>query len=418
MNGRTVADEQHQQTSPSLGELAHRYLADDAEKRSPYALLGELREAGPLIRTAGGPWLVLGYDAARTVLRDRRFSRSRAAADTLSSFLDPGPAADIWTAKMVSCDGETHRRLRLLVSKSFTPHAVERWRPMVESHASQILDGVTAQGRMEAVAEYAYPLPEHVICALLGVPLTDHVLFERWGAAIQNRVVTGTGRDEARAAAATAILEFSDYLSGVVAAHEPSPDGDLLSQLAYAEEEGSRLSRQELVTIAMELINAGHHTTANLIAIGIYELARRPELFAVAAEGELRVEDLVEELLRARSPVQLSLSRVATETIELAGKTVEAGDVVLVSLASANRDPALFPGGDTFDPSRESSRHLAFGNGPHVCLGQHLARVEAQVALGAVLERLGGLHLTVREDELTWQQGSLVIAPARLPVAW
>lgn len=401
-----------------LAQCAHRYLADDSEKQMPYELLGKLRDAGPLIRTSGGPWLVLGYDLARSVLRDARFSRSRAAADTLPSFIDPGRAAEIWTTKMVSSDGEAHRRLRLLVAKTFSPKAVGRWRPVAEMRANEILDEVVPLGGMEAVEDYAYPLPEHVICTLLGVPVSDRVLFERWTEAIQNRVVTGAGVGERRTAAANAILEFTEYLAGVVDAHEPDPEGDLLSQLAHAQEEGSRLSREELVTVAMEIIIGGHDTTANLIANAIYELARHPDLFAAARAGGFTVEQFIEELLRARSPVQLSLTRVATESMELAGETIAEGDVLMVSLASANRDPAIFARGDTFDPCDAVEKHMGFGHGPHYCLGSNLARLEAQVAIGALLERVETLRLTESEADLPWRDGSLVVAPARLPVSW
>jgi cytochrome P450 len=398
--------------------LAADYLADDTLKRCPYDLLAQLRNAAPVVRTAGGPWLVLDYDAGQSVLRNPVFSRSRAAADTLPSFIDPGSAADIWMSKMVSTDGERHRRLRGLVNKAFTPRAVERWRPAVQAQAGELLRTTQERRHMEAVSEYAYPLPEHVICAMLGVPASDSPLFEAWTAAIQNRVVTGTGAESARAAAGQTILDFAAYLTELVSAHEPSPDGDVLSQLAFAEEEGSRLSQQELVSVAMELIIGGHDTTANLITIGIYELARRPGLFPSFERGEFSVVGLVDELMRARSPVQLSLSRVATQTVEVAGHLIEAGDVVLVSLAAANRDPSAFSSPDTFNPSKPTSNHIGFGVGAHYCLGANLARLEAQVALTAVLERLAGLHLTVGDTELTWREGSLVVAPARLPVAW
>ncbi len=399
-------------------QLAAGYLADDTVKRCPYDLLAKLRETAPVVRTAGGPWLVLDYEAGQSVLRNPVFSRSRAAADTLPSFIDPGPAADIWMSKMVSTDGERHRRLRGLVNKAFTPRAVGKWREVVASHADEILRTTQGRRHMEAVAEYAYPLPEHVICTLLGVPTSDSALFEGWTAAIQNRVVTGRGAEPARAAATRAIRDFAAYLTDLVAAHEPDPDGDVLSQLAWAEEEGSRLSQQELVSVAMELIIGGHDTTANLITVGIYELARRPGLFSSFARGEFSISGLVEELIRARSPVQLSLPRVATQTAEVAGHVIEAGDVVLVSLAAANRDPSAFLSPEAFDPSRPAPNHIGFGAGPHYCLGANLAWLEAQVALTAALERLAGLHLTVSDAELTWREGSLVIAPASLPVAW
>ncbi len=398
--------------------LAAGYLADDTVKRCPYDLLAELRETAPVVRAAGGPWLVLDYEAGQSVLRNPVFSRSRAAADTLPSFIDPGPAADIWMSKMVSTDGERHRRLRSLVNKAFTPRAVGKWRAVAASHADEILRTTQGRRHMEAVSEYAYPLPERVICTLLGVPASDSALFEGWTAAIQNRVVTGRGAESARTAAARAILDFAAYLTRLVAAHQPDPDGDVLSQLAFAEEEGSRLSQQELVSVAMELIIGGHDTTANLIAVGIYELARRPDLFSSFARGEFSISGLVDELMRARSPVQLSLSRVATQTAEVAGHVIEAGDVVLVSLAAANRDPSAFLSPEAFDPSRPTSNHIGFGAGAHYCLGANLARLEAQVALTAVLEQLAGLYLAVGDAELTWREGSLVIAPASLPVAW
>jgi cytochrome P450 len=402
----------------ALARCAHRYLADDAEKRVPYDLLGRLREARPLIHTTGGPWLVLAHEVARSVLRDSRFSRSRAAAETLGGFIDPGPAAEIWKRKLVSTDGETHRRLRLLLAHAFSPRVVGKWRPLAQSRADEILDEVLPRGGMEAVADYAYPLPEHVICALLGVPVGDRETFEEWTAAIQNRPVTGTSEGERRAAAAEAILAFTSYLSEIVAAHQPDPEGDLISQLAYAEEDGSKLTRDELVTVAMEITSAGHDTTANLIATAIFELARRPELFADLQRRAFTVPDFIEELLRARSPVQLSLTRVATERIELAGETIEEGDVLMISLASVNRDPCVFSDADTFDPGRSGEKHMAFGHGPHFCLGSHLARLEAEVAVTSLIERVDSLRLTESEGALPWRQGSLVVAPARVPVSW
>jgi cytochrome P450 len=155
-----------------------------------------------------------------------------------------------------------------------------------------------------------------------------------------------------------------------------------------------------------------------VIANAVYELARRPDLLAALRHGEFTVDEFIEELLRARSPVQLSLTRVATETVELAGQIVEEGDVLMVSLASVNRDPGVFPGGDTFDPRRGGEKHMAFGHGPHFCLGSHLARLEAQVAIDALVRRVATLRLAESEDALPWRQGSLVVAPARLPVSW
>jgi cytochrome P450 len=409
----------HPGGAEALGDQAHRYLADDTLKRCPYAMLAQMRELAPIVRAAGGQWLVLDYELGRAVLRDGRLSRSQAAQATLSAFLDPGPAADIWTAKLVSSDGERHRRLRGTIAKGFTNAAVAAWRPTAETHANSLIDDAVARGEMDAVADFAYPLTEHVICSLLGVPFEDHLRFESWTATIQNRGVTGAGAAQARAEAARAILEFTEYLAGVVDDHAPAGDGDLIARLACAQEDqGPRLSREELVVVAMEMVIGGHDTTANLIVNGIFELARSPELRQAVACGDVPLPNLVEELLRARSPVQLSHGRVANERLELAGQVIEEGDIVMVSLAGANRDEAAFPGGDSFDPTREPGRHLGFGNGQHYCVGAHLARMEAQVALGAVARRLPGLHVTVDEAVLPWREGSLVIAPSRLPVAW
>jgi cytochrome P450 len=402
----------------ALAQQAGRYLLDDAIKRAPHEILTRLRDASPVVPTSAGPWLVVGHELGQAMLRDPRFSRSLAARQTLESFLPPGPAADLWLSKVVSSDGESHRRLRGLLSRSFTPRAVDLWRPMMANMARELIDAVIAHGSMDVVAEFAYPLPEHVICALLGVPDDDHELFEAWTRKINNRVVAGPGSDDARRTAETAILEFAEHVGAVIRDRRQHLGNELLSQLIITEEEGSRLNDLELVALTIELINGGHDTTATLITNGALTLAENPALFAELKATPQLVATFVEELLRMRSPVQLSLARVATEDVELAGHRIRAGEVVLVSLASGSRDSAVFVDADEFDLARDPNQHLAFGSGAHFCLGANLARAEAQVAFAELTERLPSLELVQPAGALPWRQGSLTTAPSSLPVRW
>jgi cytochrome P450 PksS len=363
--------------------------------------------------------LVTDYSLVQFVLRDARFSRAAATAKSMYLFDDaPEVVRQMWSAKMVNSDDPDHKRLRQIINRSLTPAAVARWRPRITEVVEELLDGVSARGKMDLVREFAYPLPERMICAMLGVPFSDHAKFEDWSVKILNRVIAGAGDEGVLRASTEAMLEFAAYLRDLVGTRKDDLRDDLLSQLITAEEQGDRLNDIELIAVLIELIAGGHDTTANLITQGVLLLMEcREEWEELKADVSL-VPRCVEEIFRLRSPIQLGLARVATEDVELGGVTIAAGESVLTSLAAGNRDPAVFADPDRFDIRREGNQHLSLGYGTHYCIGANLARAEAQEAFRGLAERLPGLRLAVGREELVWRETSLVVAPAALPVEW
>ena len=257
-----------------------------------------------------------------------------------------------------------------------------------------------------------------MICTLIGVPFEDHDLFSKWTKALTNRVLTSKGNEDMRKAGTAAYVEWAQYLRDLVESRRSEQRNDLLTQLIAAEEEGTRLSDLGLITLLTELIGGGHDTTANVIINGVMTLTTRPDTWRQLAGNPALSEAAVEEVLRYRSPIQLSLGRQATEDVEIDGVTIPAGAPVFVVLAAANRDPGTFDDPEEAAFDREDNRHIAFGFGEHFCLGAALARAEAQVAFETLSRRLPHLRVTVPEGELPWRQSTLITAPAALPVAW
>jgi cytochrome P450 len=255
---------------------------------------------------------------------------------------------------------------------------------------------------------------------MLGVPGDDHELFEGWTQVLNNRSVTGVDDETQRRRAAKALIEFGAYVRSIIEERRDSQSDDLVSQLIATEAQGEQMDETELVAMIIEMIGGGHDTTANTITNGVLTLLTNPDQFEqLAAEPEL-IPRAVEEVLRYRSPVQLSLSRLATEDVTYGGVTIPAGSIVLLALAGANRDPALIEDPDRFDVTRDASdnHHLSFGFGAHHCLGASLARAEVEIALTGLIARLPGLRLAADPDLLPYRNQALITAPAKLPVSW
>lgn len=304
-------------------------------------------------------------------------------------------------------DPPDHTRIRRLVNKTFTPRAVEHLRPKIEQLADELLDRMAEQGEVDLISAYALPIPMLVICELLGVPEDDRADFTAWSEAIN-----GTQDDPAVKREAYA------YLEKLVADKRTRPGDDLLSALAVAaSEEGGALSETELLHNAELLLVAGHDTTVFLIANTVLALLGAPEQLAeVRAEPGL-LPAAIEEVLRYDSPVNISSQRWTTEPVTLSGVTVPVGQPLLVSVMSANRDPAQFDDPDRFDTHRDqSARHLGFGHGIHYCPGAPLARMETHIAVGKLIERFPDLRLAVSPDALTMRDSLLMHGPTTLPV--
>jgi cytochrome P450 len=378
---------------------------------SVHARLRAKRPVTPVIMPGGVPvWLVTGYAEARAALADPRLSKRMPG-------WHPEPDSIIATMDlhMLNTDPPDHGRLRRLVNKAFTARQVERLRPRITAITTGLLDDMADQGtqrgqlEVDLLASFAFPLPITVICELLGVPPADQDDFRAWSATI----VSDIPAPEVFQAHATAMAR---YFMTLLAAKRQQPRDDLLSALLAARDDEDRLSENELVSMAFLLLVAGHETTVNLIASGMLALLLNPaELARLRADPSL-TGSAVEELLRYVNPVSNATFRCAAEPLELGGVRIGRGDPVLVSLSGANRDPARFGDPDRLDLGRDSSGQLAFGHGIHYCLGAPLARLEAGIAVSALLSRFGSISLAVPAASLRWRPSTLIHGLEALPV--
>jgi pimeloyl-[acyl-carrier protein] synthase len=360
----------------------------------PYPLYHRLRATDPVHRSPLGFWVLTRHADVLAVLRDPRMSRDprrseRVALLRATAEVDELLAAEEAAPSMLFVDPPDHTRLRTLVNKAFTPAAVERLRPRVEELVAGLLDRAAGAGAMDVVEELAYPLPVTVICELFGVPEADRDRFRAWSRGLVHLLDPLVAAD-ALERALHARQALRGYLGGLIAERRAHPAGDLLTALIAAEDQGHQLTEAELVSMCVLLLVAGHETTVNLIANGMLALLRDPEARARLQADPALARGAVEELLRYDSPVQFT-SRHALEDLDVSGRRVRAGETVVAVLGAANRDPAQFPGPDRLDLARAPNRHLAFGGGIHFCLGAPLARMEAAVAIPAMLARLPGL---------------------------
>jgi cytochrome P450 len=366
---------------------------DPRLRTNPYEVYRELREEAPVFRSPMLQlWILTRYDDVLDALKDhRRFSSERTRATNplvqqLESYrLSSGPLGT--TPTILSIDPPDHTRMRGLVNKAFTPRQVERVRPHMQEIADELLEALPEPGRMDVVADFAVPFPIIVIAEMLGVPATDRERFKAWSTDIAATLSGPFLPQDVLDRAVSSSNELADYFRGQIAQRRAEPRDDLLSALCAVEEQGDLLSEDEMIATCILLLIAGNETTTNLIGSGMYTLLQNPdERRRLQADLSL-MPGAVEEMLRYEPSGQMT-SRVVAEPLELRGQRMEPGQVVLVSLAAANRDPAVFPDPHRFDITRSPNRHLAFGQGIHYCLGAPLAVVEARIAFQSLLRRM------------------------------
>jgi cytochrome P450 len=365
-------------------------------------------------------WFVTRYDDVVAVLTDNeRFVLDPTLALTPEELArleeaNPQPVDERVSMHLLTQDGENHRRLRRLVAKAFTPRMVEELRPRIEVIADELLDRVAAGGAMDLVDDFAFPLPITVIAELLGIPVEDRDRFRSWS----NTFVLPPLTEELQEQFARHTEEFVAYLDDLFRERRATPADDLVSALVQAEEQGDHLSENELYSMVVLLIVAGHETTVSLIANAVHALLTHPDQLAALRADPSLVPGAVEELLRFDSPVERTITRWAAEEAVVGGKTISRGDLVIAVIGSANRDGTRFPDADALDLTREDVRHVGFGRGPHFCLGAPLARLETEIALVKLFDRLPNLRLAISEDDLYWRPIPLFRSLASLPVAW
>jgi cytochrome P450 len=356
-------------------------------------------------------WLVTRYEDARLVLADPRFSRAL-LYDGAPCMIQPGDFAT-GERSILNLDPPDHTRLRRLAAQAFTARRIAALRPMIERIAGELLTAMAEQNPPADVIEhFAFPLPTAVMCEILGVPFADRDRFRLWSQVIVAPLeFTPELLQRARADGAADML-------ALVMAKRAKPGADILSSLVHVQEGDDRLTDAELVDLGTQLLLAGHETTVTLLGSGLFLLFTHPgQLAALRADPDL-TPGAIEEIMRFDGPIENSLLRVPLEDVEIGGTVIRAGEGVVALTSVANRDPAVFPDPHRFDIGRRGAPQLGFGHGIHFCLGAALARLEADVALRALLARFPTLDLAVPPGEIQWRPPLTTRGPVRLPVTW
>ncbi len=353
---------------------------------------------------------LLGHDGGR-VVKDMRHALSAAAIRRRATSHE---ILQQINQNMLFADPPDHTRLRNLVNQAFTPQRVAGLANSIQARADSLLTPIADRGHMELMTMYALPLPVGVIMDLLGIPPVHRTDVQTWSTAI---IAPGSRGLTARARRRR-VLALVQYLRGLFEERRRQPQEDLLSDLVAADSAGDRLNETELISMAVLLIVTGHETVINLIGNGALALLRRPEVRHQLGRDRERWAMAVEELLRYDGPVETSTTRWAREDFDFYGHRVRRGDLIRLSLAAANRDPAAFDRPDNLDWQRKPNPHLAFGRGIHYCLGAPLARLEGRIALQTLFTRLPDLQLARPPEQLEWRSGVLFRGLKSLPLRW
>lgn len=383
------------------------YVAD------PYPTLARIRANGPvsiLHSDEGLPmWVITRYRDVRAALADPRFGQDARRAQALADNRVAGVTLGGDVVHMLNSDPPDHTRLRRLIHAAFTARRVAAMRPMVERIATSLLDGLAGRPTVDLVRDFAFPLPILVICELLGFPARDRGAYRAWSTAIL------THSDDP-ADFATALGEMTDYIAAQLRHRRDHPGDDILTDLLAARDAG-QLTDDEIVGMVFLLLIGGHETTVNLLGTATLALLRNPEQHRWLLANLDALPDAIDEFLRYESPVSMATLRFTTAPVTIDNVLIPAGELVLISLAGANRDPDRFPEPDRLMLDRRDAGHLAFGHGLHRCLGSFLGKLEGEVALGALLDRHPGLKLAVDVHQLPWRNTIMLRGLESLPVA-
>jgi cytochrome P450 len=401
-------------TGPLFNPLAPEFIRD------PYPHYARLRANDPMHQTAFGSFVASRHAEVSLALRDKRFGKDFAER-TIRRYGPKSLEEPVFRSMshwMLHKDPPDHARLRGLVVKAFTARRVEDMRPRIQQIVDQTLDRIIPQGRMDLIEDFAFRLPVTIICDMLGIPEEQRELFytgSRDGGRLLDPVPLSP---EEIAKGNAGNLMAAMYFQQLFDLRRKQPGDDLITQLVQAEEDGSKLSNEELTANIILLFGAGHETTVNLIGNGLLALHRNPDQLALLKANPGLITNAIEEFLRYDSSVQLT-GRVALEDIEdLGGKRIPKGENVLCLLGSANHDPEVYPDRPgSLDITRPNVRPLSFGGGIHFCLGAQLARIEAEIAIASLLRRLPDLRLDDAENP-QWRPTFVLRGLKELPASW
>jgi cytochrome P450 len=391
---------------------------------SPHELFERLRLEGPVRHVVmphgAAVWMVTRYDDVRALLNDPRVSKDGRRMSEMyvrhsGAVVGDGEAVepgfdDNLSLHMLNSDPPLHTRLRAQVSKAFTLSSMRRLRPRIEQVTDELLDAMDGKTEVDLVEALAIPLPLIMICELHGIPPEDRDSWQRWS----TRLV-GSGHPPAEVTEASG--RVTEYVHRLIEIRRASPGDDLVSEMVrIMDSDSGQLSRDELTAMVFVLVAAGLDTPMRQIGVAVYNLLTHPEELAKLRADPSMISAAVDELMRFDGTVATSSFRFAIDDIQVGDVTIPAGEMVLLSLASANRDSAHFDDPGRLDLGRRQLGNLAFGHGPHYCIGAHLAKQEMEIALARLITRFPNLRLAVKPDELRWEDGNLLRCLEELPV--
>ncbi|MEC2530970.1 cytochrome P450 [Bacillus cereus] len=395
-------------------------LASAQFKEDAYEIYKESRKKQPILFVnqveIGKEWLITRYEDALPLLKDNRLKKdwTNVFSQDIKNMYLSVDNSDHLTTHMLNSDPPNHSRLRSLVQKAFTPKMIAQIDKRIEKIADDLISDIERKGTLNLVDDYSFPLPIIVISEMLGIPKEDQAKFRIWSHA----VIASPETPEEIKETEKQLSEFITYLQYLVDIKRKEPKEDLVSALILAESEGHKLSARELYSMIMLLIVAGHETTVNLITNTVLALLENPNQLQLLKDNPKLIDSAIEEGLRYYSPVEVTTARWAAEPFQIHDRTIEKGDMVVIALASANRDETVFENPEVFDITRENNRHIAFGHGSHFCLGAPLARLEAKIAITTLFNRMPELQIKGNREEIKWQGNYLMRSLEELPLTF
>ncbi|KAA0759561.1 cytochrome P450 [Bacillus sp. TE8-1] len=395
-------------------------LASAQFKEDAYEIYKESRKKQPILFVnqveIGKEWLITRYEDALPLLKDNRLKKdwTNVFSQDIKNMYLSVDNSDHLTTHMLNSDPPNHSRLRSLVQKAFTPKMIAQLDGRIQRIADDLISNIERKGTLNLVDDYSFPLPIIVISEMLGIPKEDQAKFRIWSHA----VIASPETPEEIKETEKQLSEFIIYLQYLVDIKRKEPKEDLVSALILAESEGHKLSARELYSMIMLLIVAGHETTVNLITNTVLALLENPNQLQLLKDNPKLIDSAIEEGLRYYSPVEVTTARWAAEPFQIHHQTIQKGDMVVIALASANRDETVFENPEVFDITRENNRHIAFGHGSHFCLGAPLARLEAKIAITTLFNRMPELQIKGNREEIKWQGNYLMRSLEELPLTF
>ncbi len=391
-------------------------------KANPFPFYAQLRAEAPVfpvtvsMPTRQRAWLVTRYSDVLDVLKDARFAKNPRSAMSPEQLKKRPWVPSMFKPleqNMLDLDSPDHTRLRALVHKAFTQRLIEQMRDQIQVLTNELLDAAEPRGGMDLIADFALPLPLTMIGRILGVPAEDNHKFHRW-----TKTLVSAGTNMNYFVVIPSIIRFMGYLKKLIKERRAHPKDDLVTALVQAKDGSDQLSGDEVLAMIFLLLVAGHETTVNLIGSGSLALLEHPDQLEKLRSEPAVIKPAIEELLRFVCPVEMATERYAREDITIAGTTIPRGELVLAVIGSANRDANYFDNPDSLDLTRENNKHLAFGQGVHYCLGAPLSRLEGQIAISTLVQRMPNLRLSIAPDQLRWRGGIILRGLEALPVSF